>query len=567
MKRYLLVICLVFLLLASMLPVSYAEQVSNTFELQSSSGNVQSGENITITVKGKSLADVYGAEMELAYDSTKLQYTGYSSTLSGEAFVREPETLDNKISLVFTLTGRRAGLNGDKDIFTITFKAVGNGNASVSLLSLSLLNSQPQPQTLAGVAGGEVKIIVTPTSPSTSPSPSPSPSPNSNLNVITLEAEPTDKGIISVGVTANELLKAFEQSKKESVLIQVTSKPDTSEVQVSLPAAEWIQSTSRSGHADTIKIQTDMATITLGTKVLKNAQVTESSNLLFTVARVDPATLSSEVRQKTGSQTVYDFNLMLDGKRLTHLNGGVQVEIPYILSPSENPNQVVIYFLGDDGKLEVVRNAKYNASTNMVTFKPNHFSKYVAYHSMVSFKDMDGYGWASEGVLGLAAREIIDGRSEEYYVPEGKVTRAEFVKLLVQLFGLEDMTATAAFSDVASDAWYYRSIASAQKAGLVQGKDNGSFGVNDAISREDMAVLIFRISNMSGISGLPSISNNTITRFHDLDSVSAYARDAVSVLQQSGLMNGTTEGYFNPKNASTRAQAATVVYRLFQSLN
>ncbi|KRE69738.1 S-layer homology domain-containing protein [Paenibacillus sp. Soil750] len=184
------------------------------------------------------------------------------------------------------------------------------------------------------------------------------------------------------------------------------------------------------------------------------------------------------------------------------------------------------------------------------------------------FKDMDGYAWAGEGILGLASREIIDGRSEGYYVPEGQVTRAEFVKLLVQLFDLEDMTATAAFSDVVQDSWYYSSIASAQKSGLVQGKDNGTFGVNDEISREDMAVLIFRVSKLLGIAnGIPLSTYNITTRFQDLDIVSVYARDAVSALQQSGLMNGTKEGYFAPKNPSTRAQAATVLYRLFQSIN
>lgn len=565
MKRYLQVVCLTFLLLVSMLPVSFAEQVSNTFELLSSSGNVQSGENVTITVRGKSLADVYGAEMELSYDSAKLQYKGYSSTLSGEAFIRDPEMLGNKISLVFTLTGNRAGLNGDKDVFTITFKAAETGDASVSLLSMTLLNSQPQPQTLVGVIGGEAKITVSPTSSGPGPSPSPSPSsgpgpgpspspssdpstnPNSNTNVIILEEEPSDKGIISVSVKLHDLLTASEHLKNEPILIRVTSKPETSEVQVSLPAAEWLQTASQSGHAETIKIQTGMANITLGIKVLQNVQVSESSNLLLTVAKVDPATLSSEVRQKFDSQPVYDFNLMLDGHKLTDLKGKVNVEIPYVLRPSEKPNQVVIYFLGDDGKLEIVRNAKYNASTHMVTFKPNHFSKYVAYHSKVFFKDMDGYAWASEGVLGLAAREIIDGRSEGYYVPEGQVTRAEFVKLLVQLFDLTDATATAAFSDVVED---------------------GTFGVNDEISREDMAVLIFRMSKLLGIAnGTPINTNNMTTRFQDLDVSSDYARDAVSALQQSGLMNGTNEGYFAPKNPSTRAQAATLLYRLFQSFN
>ncbi|MGO4271272.1 S-layer homology domain-containing protein [Paenibacillus sp. TAF58] len=135
---------------------------------------------------------------------------------------------------------------------------------------------------------------------------------------------------------------------------------------------------------------------------------------------------------------------------------------------------------------------------------------------------------------------------------------------MIQLLDLADSSGTAAFTDVDPGAWYASSIASAQKIGLVQGKEDGSFGVNDQISREDMAVLIYRASKMIGSSTVQA--NGTTSDFLDQVQISEYAKDAILAVKQAGLMNGVTEGYFEPKGKSTRAQAATVIYRLYQTL-
>ncbi|WP_141692407.1 S-layer homology domain-containing protein [Paenibacillus pectinilyticus] len=139
--------------------------------------------------------------------------------------------------------------------------------------------------------------------------------------------------------------------------------------------------------------------------------------------------------------------------------------------------------------------------------------------------------------------------------------------MLTVLFDLKDSTATTTFTDVESGAWYANAIASAQKAGLVQGKDDGSFGVNDQISREDMAVLIYRVSKMQGSGTFKtSVAIDKSSTFFDIEQSSVYAREAVNALLQAGIMNGMNNGYFEPKSSSTRAQAAAVLYRLYQEM-
>ncbi|OCT15399.1 hypothetical protein A8709_15065 [Paenibacillus pectinilyticus] len=565
MRRIFHMFFLAILLIAAILPISVEAQALDSIQLAASSSSAKMGETLSVTVAGKSLSDLYGAEIELAYDAAKLQYDGYSSPLTGQAFIMEPTSKDGKIMLVFTFTGQKPGLNGDANLFAISFKAIGTGEASVSLNTVTGLNHQGQPTVVS--MGNPVTTTISNNN-TVPPVTNPGTDKPLTPGVVTVEASPSDKGVVSIRVTPKDLLAAAESSKDRSVRIQVNKVSDAKEVLVNLPVADWRQAGAQTGNIDTIKLETELANVTIDTKMLRSIQVTDPANLQLRIAKVDPAALPSGISQVVGTGVVYDFTITLDGQKITNFSDKeVMVELPYVLSPGENPNQVVIYYLTTSGNLEVVKNGYYNATTGKVAFKPSHFSQYTAKHVPVSFQDMNGYGWASDAVLGLAAREVIQGRSEGNYVPDGQVTRAEFVQMLTKLFDLSDISAATVFTDVAPGAWYYKAIASAQKAGLVQGKDDGSFGVNDLISREDMAVLIDRFVKQRGLSSVAA--SGTISPpadFLDLGLTSAYARDAVSSLQQAGIMNGMTEGYFEPKGNSTRAQAASVLYRLYQAI-
>ncbi|NQX66958.1 S-layer homology domain-containing protein [Paenibacillus alba] len=556
---------LAMMFIATLLPLTVAAQTTDEVVLRSSATSVELGNNVTIVVAGETLTDLYAAEMELTYDEQQLAYTGYTSSLSNQAYVLEPKVQGNKILLVFTLTGNKDGLRGDKDLFTLSFKASKAGAASVSLSSLTTVNSQLEK--MNGKMGNGMTLSVSDHSNSGSNSgsqqreTSSTPS-TSGTSILLIDALNAANGVASIDVESKALLEAGKNSKDGSVTIKVNSGSDVKELQLNLPAMQLQQLHSDSGDVKTLRVETKLATVSIHRAVLDTRTLSDTSNLQLSIATIDPANLSQDIREEIGNSVVYDFNLNLDGSKITNfIKNSVIVELPYELGPNENPHQVVVYYIAEDGKLEVVRNGKYNTDTGRVRFLPTHFGKYTANHVQVSFSDMNGYTWANEGVLGLAAREVVNGRSEGHFIPAGEVTRAEFVKMLIQLFDLADSSATAAFTDVDAGAWYYNSIASAQKIGLVQGKDDGSFGVNDQISREDMAVLIYRASKI--ISSTTAQANGATSNFLDVDQISTYAKDAVWAATKAGLMDGVAEGYFEPKGKSTRAQAATVIYRLY----
>ncbi|WP_410511216.1 FN3 associated domain-containing protein [Paenibacillus sp. BR2-3] len=139
------------------------------------------------------------------------------------------------------------------------------------------------------------------------------------------------------------------------------------------------------------------------------------------------------------------------------------------------------------------------------------------------------------------------------------VTKAEFINMLVQAFDWMDESAVSKLTDVKKGSLYYGSIATAQKLGVVNGKKDGSFGVNDPISRQDMAVIMFKAAQKLNVDLKGS---KVVSPFTDNAKISPYAKDAVAVLQKSGVINGMSGGLFMPNGTTTKDQAIVTIYRL-----
>lgn len=173
------------------------------------------------------------------------------------------------------------------------------------------------------------------------------------------------------------------------------------------------------------------------------------------------------------------------------------------------------------------------------------------------FTDLGSVEWAAEAINGLAAKGVITGKTDTTFAPNDNVTRAEFAKILVGAFGLSDVEATADFTDVSKDDWFYNYVAVAYRMGVINGYEDGSFGANDLITRQDMAVMVSRAAAVTQ-TALPEV--NAAVEFEDADQIADYAKEAVSSLQKAGIINGTSETTFSPLDNATRAQAAKILY-------
>lgn len=179
------------------------------------------------------------------------------------------------------------------------------------------------------------------------------------------------------------------------------------------------------------------------------------------------------------------------------------------------------------------------------------------------FDDIDSVPWAKEGIDYMLSKGYISGKEAGKFYPNDNMTRAEFVKVIMVVFGLYDASAQADFTDVDIDNWAYSYIASAAKYGIVNGVGDGVFGANNQISREDAAVILLRC--VDAINGqLDSVREDAA--FVDYDDVADYAKEAVSILYKAGVIDGMDANSFAPKNNITRAQAVKLLYVLTKSM-
>ena len=176
--------------------------------------------------------------------------------------------------------------------------------------------------------------------------------------------------------------------------------------------------------------------------------------------------------------------------------------------------------------------------------------------SEFEFEDVSSDFWAAQSIYDMVRRDIIS--KDTRFRPEDSITREEFVKLVVEAFGLYSSTAETDFDDVGRDAWYYGYVASAVRSGIVQGLDGSLFGSGKNITRQDIAVIIERILRNHGAE----LADSGIM-FSDSVDIADYAVNAVAALAKEGIITGMDNNTFAPADNATRAQAAVMIYRAY----
>lgn len=175
------------------------------------------------------------------------------------------------------------------------------------------------------------------------------------------------------------------------------------------------------------------------------------------------------------------------------------------------------------------------------------------------FDDLGSVAWAVESINTLAEAGIVTGTGDRQFSPEVNVTRAEFVTMLMRAYGGDITPAELTFSDVNAGEWYYEPIAKAVALGSATGYDNGSFGINDNISREDMMVMAYRTMKALNIA-VPK--SKDYENFSDQGAISDYAEEAIEAMYCAGIINGVGSNQLNPKGNADRAQSAKILYGL-----
>ncbi len=179
--------------------------------------------------------------------------------------------------------------------------------------------------------------------------------------------------------------------------------------------------------------------------------------------------------------------------------------------------------------------------------------------SSVDFQDTKEH-WARDYIGKLAARGIVNGMGDNYYMPDDSLTRAQFLTMLAKtVYGLDTSQSTATgFTDVPDYEWFYNYVNWGYENGIVKGIDEVTFAPNNNITREQMAIMLSNFTRSTGIV-LPETTANT--SFTDSNFISEWANESVNKIVLAGIMGGYPEGDFIPQGNATRAEAAAVIYK------
>ncbi|EGG34222.1 5'-nucleotidase C-terminal domain-containing protein [Paenibacillus sp. HGF5] len=188
-------------------------------------------------------------------------------------------------------------------------------------------------------------------------------------------------------------------------------------------------------------------------------------------------------------------------------------------------------------------------------------STYLVLQNPVTFQDIASH-WSKGEVESLAAKMIVTGRTEQTFVPNAPVTRAEFAALVVRALGLSADAASGSFQDVASSDWYAGAIQAAVDADIINGYTDGTFKPNRTITREEMAAMAYNALEYAGYNPVDAAK----AHFADASSIGAWSQVAVYELAALDILNGDPKQRFNPKSNATRGESAAVLHRLMQDL-
>lgn len=169
--------------------------------------------------------------------------------------------------------------------------------------------------------------------------------------------------------------------------------------------------------------------------------------------------------------------------------------------------------------------------------------------------DVELNAWYHEAVDYVVEHGIMAGVSATAFQPNGSLTRGQVVQILHNLEGKPEETAEAPFTDTAGH-WALEAIAWAAQNNVVAGYDDGTFGPEKLVTREEFAQMMY---NYAKFKGYDLTAGGDLTQFPDAGAISDWAETALSWANGKGLINGHDNGTIDPQGNTTRAQAASIM--------
>lgn len=347
---------------------------------------------------------------------------------------------------------------------------------------------------------------------------------------------------------------------QSGTIITMPSVPNVDTYLVRIPVPDL----STSEVQGTLNVNTDAGSVIVPSNMLTGVAHISGSKAEIAIGQGDKDNLPDAVKAAIGDRPLVQLTLSIDGKRTDWSNpdAPVTVSIPYTPTAAElaNPESIVVWYIDGSGNVVTIPNGRYDPATGMVIFDTIHFSGYAVAYNKVSFNDVASGAWYAPAVSFIAAREITTGTGSGNYSPEARLSRGQFIVMLMKAYEMApDANPRENFSD-AGGTYYTSYLAAAKRLGISAGIGNNVFAPEKEITRQEMFTLLYNALKVIG--QLPQgDSDKMLDHFSDAGKIDSWAKEAMALLVKTGTIGGDA-GKLNPTSTTTRAEMAQVLYNL-----
>ncbi|MBR2563298.1 MAG: glycosyl hydrolase 53 family protein [Paenibacillus sp.] len=396
----------------------------------------------------------------------------------------------------------------------------------------------------------------------------PSPDHETASGSIRVKGTATGDGYMVRPSTADlaEALKSMDSEKRTLKLI--ADVPDNSKAVTFQVSASQLSSWIRSEKVLFVDLVVGKTTIRISLRSLPLTIADSADTLDVVVAQGSAERVSAEQRSSMANHSVVQVDMLLNNKSFPWGDRAIEVVLSDIEPVTTADTVMVVNLISTSGELQPVIYSKYDQATATMVFKPSQLGSYVIINTEVPLTDLQRHAWAVREVQSLYSKGIISGMSGTRFDPHGELTRAQFLQMIVKVIGKVNQTHPSAElpTDVKSNQWYAEAVRTGLAMNIVQGRADGTFGANDRISREEMALMLYRAMQLANHESNSATVNDNQLQFKDQAEIANYALEAVTFMMQRGVLNGLPDNTFAPKQTANRAQGAVAIARLLEQL-
>ncbi|CAH1205914.1 hypothetical protein PAECIP111892_02801 [Paenibacillus auburnensis] len=375
---------------------------------------------------------------------------------------------------------------------------------------------------------------------------------------------------------AQEIITASVPGYNNSSTIYIDELPGdaANEIAVEIPATTLALLGANSFN---MNIQSDYSTISLDAATLQS-MMADNLDLYFRIVPARNAEDSkNQVPSSYNSQNLKALSPPLDIE--TNYTGyNTQLMLPFAKNGVDvrtmNASSLAVYIVHSDGTIELSKGTVvYNDKNEPfgISFDISKFSSFSIVETSSSLPGSIVTGPATPAVPVVVPKDTgtvtvteavyshaayIKGYGDGTFKPSRALTRAELAALLARNLGNVASTSITGFADVNASHWATADIAKVTAAGLMKGDPDGSFNPERAVTRAEMAILSARLKQLSFDDSSAAVSAISDVNKH-------WAAGAIDAVKAAGIMTGFADGSFAPAKSLSRAEAVTVINRLF----